>query len=386
MLEVLQDRNHRILRDLRVVVRLVASAEAVPELSPFRERLRELCTEIEARVQLNLRYLALGNEDILPDVLSNTATLVRAMQLISGRLVSPVLRSSPSDRLSLRTIGWLHQVHPETRDFPPAFSDGEVATWPMLGFGGPLYFFPAVEQRGLLYQPLYFHEFGHVLYAHHKPELDDLVGDLQLAISGALAPPSQRNDRHAAAQTSERQSIVSAWYPWTQELFCDAVALTLGGPCFLRAFSSYLGLLTESDFYQPAERLRHSTHPVSFLRVKFLLAHARRAGYDELAGMVEDEWTAVAQGLSVTEDFHGFYVDSLGPAIEKTIEDMLIEASPRTHTDTEAGGGSWSPDDSPVRLFNCAWQIYDQGQDEYEEWEQEAVRLMLGSETSPDSR
>src|SRR5439155_7631987 len=104
--------------------------------------------------------------------------------------------------------------------------------------------------RGLLYQALYFHEFGHLLYVCHMQEMDDLVRALQGEIEDILTPPAQRNDRHADVQTATRQTIAYTWYRWAQEFFCDAVGLTIGGPCFLRAFSGYLGTMDRGDFYR----------------------------------------------------------------------------------------------------------------------------------------
>lgn len=208
MREILEDRNRGLLRGIRVLLNLLAAAQTPDALLPYRRRVEEICHEIEARATRNLAYLALGRPDILPDVVSATTLITRTTRLLGSRLAPPILRASPADRLCLAVIDWLHSSHPRTVDYPPAFSDGDVATWPFLGFGAPLYFFPSVEQRGLLYQPLYFHEFGHVLYACHRPELDALVGELQRAVHDSLLPASQRNDRHAARQASRRQMIV----------------------------------------------------------------------------------------------------------------------------------------------------------------------------------
>ena len=104
--------------------------------------------------------------------------------------------------------------------------------WPFLHIA-PTYFFPFLEQKGLLFQPLLFHEFGHLLYLCHKREMDDLVRELQREVEDVLTPPSQRNDRHSDIQAGQRQTIVDTWYRWAQELFCDAVGLTIEGPSFL---------------------------------------------------------------------------------------------------------------------------------------------------------
>lgn len=237
--------------------------------------------------------LALGHDQILEDVLSNTQQVMQYVRLLSTPLAAPVLRASSTDRLSLATISWLHRQNPITTSIPAAFVDGDCSIWPFLDIA-PIYFFPCIEQRGLLYQPLLFPEFGHLLYVSHRQEMDDLVGDLQREVEGVLMPPSQRNDRHADVQAAQRQIIVDTWYAWAQESFCDAVGLTIGGPCFLRAFSGYLGTMQRGDFYRQPSDLRYSEHPVTWLRVRLLAERARRAGFAELAMEVEGEWRVVA--------------------------------------------------------------------------------------------
>ncbi len=107
-----------------------------------------------------------------------------------------IIRARPSDRLCLKLLRWLHSVHPQTQDIPLGLSDGEFGIWPALPLP-ILYFMPSSSQHGLLYLPLFFHEFGHLLYACHKAELDDLVRDLQRQIEELLMPSVQRDDYYA---------------------------------------------------------------------------------------------------------------------------------------------------------------------------------------------
>ncbi|MBI4322046.1 MAG: hypothetical protein HY675_26435 [Chloroflexi bacterium] len=321
--------------------------------------------------------IALDQEQVLEDVLSNTQQVTRVIRLLSSRLAIPVLRGLPSDRLCLRTIGWLHAAHPETVDYPPAFGDGPVAIWPFLDFA-PIYFFPCIEQRGLLYQPLFFHEFGHLLYACHKAEMDDLVGELQTGIGEVLTPASQCNDRHSETQIAQRQVIVDTWYSWAQEIFCDAVGFSVGGPCFLHAFSAFLSTMDRGDFYRHPQDLRMSDHPVTWLRVRFLVERACAAGFSELSKRIETEWRKVAKIMGVDEDYHGFYDEAMAPTIKRIVDDMLIEAAPRRCTDVEATGGEWNSEaDSFVRLLNWAWQVYGVSPEEYASWESMQLELLL---------
>jgi hypothetical protein len=377
MLEILERRNHELLRDLRALLDLIGEKQIPHDLQPYKTRLIQICTDCVVSVERNLNRLKRGRELVLEDVLSDTQQITQLVHLLSSQFANPILRASPSDRLCLSTLGWLHAEHPETRVYPPVFSDGNCAIWPFLGIT-PIYFFPAIEQRSLLYQPLLFHEFGHLLYACYKQEMDDLVADFQHEVEDLLTPASQRNDRHSDVLMAHRQAIADTWYLWTQEIFCDAVGFAIGGPSFLRAFSGFLSANDRGDFYRQPEDLKGSKHPVTWLRVSFLAECARAGGDLDLADSVIREWSAIARIMQVDEDYHGFYDECLSGAVTRVIGDMLVEASPRNCSREEADGNRWSPGvDSPVRLFNWAWQMYVSHPKDYLQWEAEQIELLL---------
>jgi hypothetical protein len=366
---LLERRNRGLLRDVQALIALLVAAPIPAALAPYRERIVALCRDQEARIQRSLLYLTLGAPSILPDVLSATNLAIELVGFLSTQLATPVLRAKATDALCLWNISWLHEAHSQTAGYPPAMCDGDVAVLPLVDFL-PVYFFPAVEQRGLLYQPLLFHEFGHLLYARHKPELDDLVGELQRAVEEALLPASQRNDRHAQQQAARRRLIVRVWYRWAQELFCDAVGFELGGPSFLLAFATFLSRLDVSDYARPPEQLGGSHHPITALRVHFLARRASAAGFDELARRVTRDWALIAGALGVTTDYYGFYDRALEGAIEGTMNDMLTEVQPQRFTDDDlhqpSGAAGW---ESPVALSNAAWQVYEADPAAYQAWE-----------------
>lgn len=101
------------------------------------------------------------------------------------------------------------------------------------------YLTPVTRQVTLLYLPLLFHEFGHLLYACHKQEMDDLVKEFQKTVTAALTPMSIRDQRGALRNAVFRRRAVTAWFAWVQEFFCDATGFTIGGPCFVSAFSHF---------------------------------------------------------------------------------------------------------------------------------------------------
>lgn len=374
MQPILEGRNRALLHDAEVIRLGLQTAQVADELIPYRDRLIALCNDAHARIQRNLVLLTLGQPQILGDILSETQGAMQALRLLSSRLAIPVLRAGATDRLCLRLIHWLHSEHPETRRFPAAFSDGSCAIFPFVSFT-PIYYFPCIEQRGLLFLSLFFHEFGHLLYACHRPEMDDLVGELQRRINAVLMPVSQRNDPHADEQAARRQAIVNTWYSWAQELFCDAVGFVMAGPCYLHAFSAFVSTMDSTDFSHDPQR---SSHPVTMLRIRFLAERAAAAGFAELAEGIEGEWEAIAQTIGAFEDYQGMYDDALADAIRSAIEDMLTETSPRRYLATEVGGGDWSAGiDSFVRLLNAAWYVYMGDPAHYDAWETSQIRAIL---------
>ena len=69
--------------------------------------------------------IELRRDEILEDVLSNTQQVMQYVRLLSARLAAPILRASPTDRLGLATINWVHREHPIAASIPAAFADGD---------------------------------------------------------------------------------------------------------------------------------------------------------------------------------------------------------------------------------------------------------------------
>lgn len=378
MRQQLQRRNLDILGDIEIVIQAIKGTYTPDVLLPYKAQLLTVAEQLRLLVQQNLRYLQLGQVNILDDILSRTQQIKRTFDLLSTQLTTPILRFSPTDELPLATIAWQHSVHKQAARFPAVFTDGPWAIWPFLAMGLPLYYVPSAHQRGLRFLALLFHEFGHLLYLCHKQELDDLVTELMETVAETLHPISQRNDRYAEDQVIRRQMIVKTWYRWAQELFCDAVGFTIGGPCYIHAFSSYVNPMHSGDFYQQPQDMALSSHPVTWLRIRFLTERANTTGFTTLAAEVDREWRGFARMMRIVEDYHGFYHERLHRAITQTLEDMLTEVSPRPYTQEEAAGGGWCPtSDSPIRLLNWAWQMYLNDPDHYAAWEVARMRQFI---------
>ncbi len=373
--DVLAAQNRWLLVNLDKLEGAIAQATIPPELTPYHASILATCQHLRGNIMQNLRDLQLAVAAIAEEILSNTQAATRAMNLMSTRLAYPILRASDADRLSLRVIGWMHRQHPETQQLPPAFCDGATSVWPL---DLPIYFLPCLDRQSLLFQPLLLHEFGHVLHTRHRREMDDLVRALQQAIGQHILPLSSRNDRYAPVQSDQRQAIVDVWYPWVQELFCDATGFIMGGPSFLHAFATHVRLLERSDLVQSPLDLRRSAHPVTWLRVKLLTERATAAGFPQEAQAISNEWAAVAHAMGVVEDYHGYYDSAIGMLVTQTMEDMLVEAAPRPYTMEEAVGDGWqNGTDSVVRLLNWARQQYLKDPSRYAAWEAEAIQRYL---------
>ena len=368
MFSILRQNNVDLLKELVSLKGIISgSQEALPaELTPYYDWVVKMCNALQQKVEQNLADIDSQQQDILPDILSNTQTVTRNFRLFNQYYVSPVSRSRDSDRLCLKILRWLHASNPCTEQIPVALSDEDFKILPM---APSIYFMPPSSQHGLLYLPLFFHEYGHLLYRCHKPVMDDLTLDFLIAIAGILEPNVQRNDLYAQESEKQRVAIVDTWDQWLQEIFCDAVGFCIGGPAFLRAFSMYLRMGDRKAFQVPDDQLKNRSHPVTFLRVRLLSDLVRRKGCNAEADTLEREWETIGQMLEIIEDYFGYYDQSFLPDLQQTIDDMLAVSSPQMFTNESEG--------SPVGLLNQAWKKFDADSDAYPNWEAQAIENFL---------
>jgi len=205
--------------------------------------------------------------------------------------------------------------------------------------------------------------------------MDDLVSELQKKIAGLLEPGVQRDDLYAQEEAEKHNTIVERWYEWTQEIFCDAVGLVIGGPAYLHAFSMFFRMLGRDEYYLPLDKIAKQTHPLGWLRIRLLADRARHLGYNADAKSVEKSWDLIAAGMNVNEEHHGFYDDVFQVEIQQTIDDMLTEADPRQITQEESTPNATTVAISPVQLLNQAWQVFFNDSKGYPLWERNAIHL-----------
>jgi hypothetical protein len=335
----------------------------------------EGCRVVREQVNRNLRDLDYNQPAIFPDVLSQTQAISRALQNLS-RVASTVLRASPGDRVALRVLLWLHMSHAKTSAFPVAVSNEDFSIWPVKP---TMYMLPCTVQHSLLYLPLFFHEFGHLLYALHHLEMDALVKELQEKIAELLVPLSQMDDIMAAQVMQEQQVVVERWFEWMQELFCDALGLTIGGASYVRAFSTYLRMRGRDQFLVPKDDLELQSHPVTWLRIKMLVARLRAGGGAALAHSLEREWDQLASIMKVKEEYFGFYTEDFLEPVQTTLKDMLTEANPVGLESPVAQAPAVGGFCNPVPALVEAWDRFLASPDTYDAWEGQTVGKLLAA-------
>lgn len=380
MQKLLKQNNTALRHEIEQLRRSLIDAQGdIPdELRAYTERIANECDILHQRVLRNLEYLEFGLESLLKDILSETELVTRAFYDLNGQRASPILRVRASDRLSLKLLLWLHATHPQAKNIPAGICDGEFGVWPIQP---TLYATPCTSQKGLRNLPIFFHEFGHLLYTFHRSEMNDLINELQAEIRDLLRPPVERNDQFSQMQERSQNVIVDTWYEWAQECFCDAVGLVMGGPSFAYTFSMYFRVLGWNEYHVPREELIHRSHPVTWIRIHLLADRARRMDCNAVATDLEEKWKQIADALRVPEDYYGFYDPTFLPIIQQKLDDMLTETAPREFQESEVSQQEQeSTFTSPVALLNMAWQKFLNDPDGYREWEENAIARFLTPE------
>jgi hypothetical protein len=375
MREYLMDANRDLLYQVEVIQDLIGSAVVSGELTPYVGQVARLCAALRQQANRNLKDLEYNVEETLGDILAATQSLTSLFELVNTRLATPVVRARQEDRLGLLFLRWLHDSTSETATLPFGLADGNFAVYPTSQVP-PIYLVPVTRQITLLYLPLIYHEFGHLLYACHKPEMDELVKEFQKIVSAALAPQSIRK-KSGSRKAAFRRQVVTAWFAWVQEFFCDSVGLTIGGPSFIRAFSHFFRTRSADQYYVPRDDLLKRRHPVTWLRTKMLVDRARRLNHNDLAESVEQVWAETAKAIGVSEDYEGTWLEDFLVPLRKTLDDMLVEAQPFQHSAENAIPPDSTANPNPIQLSNLAWIQFEADPTTYRAWERGAIDRFL---------
>jgi hypothetical protein len=378
MRAILVEANRDLLRQIDLLNQLIGQACTPAELTPYVASVASVCSELRRDVLRNLQDLEYSLPQSYEDTLHATMQLTTTFELVNTRFAQPIVRSRSDDRLVLLILRWLHDVHRDAAGVAFAFSDGDFGVWPAQPLP-VIYFLPTSRQHTLLYLPLFFHEFGHLLFACHQPELEDLTKDFQRVVRDQVSPLTVRGRDLGGPEGDFREEVVSAWFSWVQEFFCDAVGLSIGGPCFLKAFSHFFRTRSEDAYHVPSGEQVAGEHPVTWLRIRLLVDRAMKLGFCELADRTARAWDSVARTLGVAEDYEGTWADELFDPLRKTIEDMLVEAGPRLFCNEDLQMRESGQAQNPVGLCTGAWDRFEADPDSYAAWEREAARAYLAS-------
>lgn len=367
MKEVLFRHNVAMRQQVTLLLDTVSRKNVSTMLILYKNWLIGELREMKDQIDCNLLLLEKNNPDLNRDVLSDTELLSQQLGFFNASFVPPIHRSIDDDILGLKLLEWLHQSHPPTANIPFAISDGSFSIYPARP---TLYYLPIVEQKGLLFLALFFHEFGHLLFAIHRPEMEKLIEEIQNAVGESLRPVIVHNDEKNDQEWRKNEAIVTTWYKWSLELFCDAVGLIIGGESFLYAFSSYFQMGGRDAFFMPEEDMMGHSHPVTAIRIKFLIKRAHAMGYTNAAERVLSEWELIRSNYGVSEEYFGFFINDNTEVIEKVIDDMLVEAYPTSYNLSQ---------NSPVHILNEAWRRFFEDPEAYPAWEREQVTLFVQS-------
>jgi hypothetical protein len=373
----LQEANDDLLYQIEVVQELLGSAQVAGELTPYVGQVSQMCAELRQQALRNIRDLSFNLDELLGDILAATQSLTALFELVNSRLASPIVRAKADDRLGLLVLRSLHDTCPKTAALPFGLTDGSFAVYPTSQVP-PIYLVPVTRQKTLLYHPLLFHEFGHVLYACHKQEMDDLVKEFQRVVSAALTPRSIRGSG-AGKAAAFRQQVVTAWFAWVQEFYCDAVGITIGGPCFLKAFSHFFRTRSNDQYYVPRDEQLRRRHPVTWLRTKMLVDRARKHGFNDLADAVAKGWAETAKAIGIQEECEGTWTGDFFIPLRQTLDDMLEESQPYTHKPEDINVSESARSLTAVQLCNLAWTKFEVASATYRSWERGAIDNFLKS-------
>jgi hypothetical protein len=357
MLEILYTNNHDLFREIEIGKDHIESQPIPSELEPYKEWLLNYFRKLETRIQDNFYLLSLEEDDIFSEIYSWTLQVTKELRVLNSEFLTPLYRYNKFDNLCLKLLKWLHDQHLQSKDCIFALSHGDFAITAHRKL--LIYALPSSSRQDILHLPLFFHEYGHYLFSYHEQEMIELIADVQKKLQEEIVVPFQENNARSQHEIEKNKIIIETWYSWMEELFCDAIGLHIGGISYLHTFSLYLRTNGNSAFYYPEEALAKSSHPVSWLRVIFLVERAKKLGFVEDAQKILIDWENIAGLLGINQNYHGYYRQSYKPYITKALDDMLEEANPISFRDYICNIDNFNPKHNNfIELANWAWQKY----------------------------
>jgi hypothetical protein len=372
MKEALSHNIQDTERECNIVKRTLINADIPKELQLFKDWVIALVDRIIDDNNTNKYYLSLNRQTLLYTTYNRIQQNANILRLLAETYIPILHRYHSDDVLCLKLLDWLHQQHNQSRQKPFGLSSGGFSILPNVAHP-MIYYLPSSSQLNLLHFPLFFHEFGHFMYAAHSPEMTELVKELQNKISEKIAVVNEDNTKKSEKQREKNIDIVETWFTWMQEFFCDAVGLHIGGKSYLHIFSLYLRTSGNSSFYVPEDGLKLSTHPVPWLRIKFLVDRAKIYGLEKEADSLEKLWREMAKLLNIREKYHGYYEDNFFEIVNQSLDDMIEETQPIFFQDYTQNTDKHWKNMNFVELLNYAWEKYFEDFEAYATLEKEII-------------
>lgn len=377
MKKYLENNCYLILHEVELSKKIIQREDVCKELVPLKKWLTGYLKELESELSHNLYLLDLNDEDTFRNIFKQTQLITRELVFCNIRLIPSVHRYKPSDNICLKLLHWLHNQHPAMEGQPFGVSDGQFMIAASKRYP-TVYYLPNSSQHILLHLPLFFHEIGHKFFDYHRLEMLDLVKEFQLRLLSFFKLPFQKNDKRYEAQAKKTKIIVvDTWINWIEELYCDAVGVRIGGASYIHAFSFYLRMSGRAAFFKTEKDLGGSSHPVPWLRVKFLARWAEQYGLTEEAKALNEEWKGLAKMQGIKEQYFGFYIADFYDDVKKCLDDMLIVSEPISFQSYDDNIESFDPTKNNfIELTNLAWRKFYGDLKGYEEWEQRMINLI----------
>ena len=374
MKKYLENNCYLILHEVESSKQILQRQEVCEELVPLKEWLTKYLQELEDELNHNLYLLDLNDEDTFRNIFKQVQIITRALVFCNIRLMPSIHRYKPTDNVCLKLLSWLHKQHPIMAGLPLGIFDGQFMIAASNDYP-TVYYLPNSSQHILLHLPLFFHEIGHKFFAHHRPEMMDLVKEFQINLLRFFKSANQKNDKRSAIQAKKTKIIVvDTWTNWIEELFCDAVGIRIGGASYIHAFSYYLRMSGRAAFFRTEKDLGKSSHPVSWLRVKFLIKWAEQYGLEKEALSLSEEWEALAKIQGIKEQYFGFYKDVFFFFLKQCLDDMLVVSEPIFFKDYDNRPEEFDKSKTNfIELTNLAWRKFYNDLKGYEVWEKNII-------------
>lgn len=366
--DILRNSCLELQRRIGVARKRLRSRPKIEEVEPCYQWVSEKLDTIESQINRikDLLKKRIEKTTIQQTLYSELSTLHNQLSFLDQYFLDALCRLKQEDKLALKLISWLHSSHPQTRHMPFVVSNGtfSVATSPTTP---TLYYLPVTSEASYLHLPLFIHEFGHKLFQHDKKELEDLIGELQQFLAELLKPMISQDDDKYRKYEEKATDIVETWREWMEEFFCDAIGLIIGGPSYLYAFSQFTQLGGMKEFFVPGPLLSKRSHPVSLLRIKFLVERASQLGWRNEAKHLSEQWNHLASMLGAKEDYFGYFEAEFKEKVTSVLNDMIEEVNPLSYTEALISEGSFLP------AINEAWYEYHRDPSSFGSWESRRV-------------